>query len=109
MNLKIFSIYDSKIAAYGTPFFARSTGEALRQFTDIANSTDQRSLISSHPEDYTLFEMGGWSDETAAFDDYATPVSIAKAHELKKAPREEATLPFPKNSRKVEPVAHHSV
>ena len=63
MKLKIFSVFDSKVAAYMNPFFARSTAEAVRIFSDAVNSSQQG--FKSHAEDYTLFELGVWDDQSA--------------------------------------------
>lgn len=61
MNLKLFTIFDAKAEAYQTVFTARATGEAIRQFADMANDHDNQ--IGRHPEDFTLFEIGEFSQE----------------------------------------------
>ncbi len=63
MKLKIFSIYDAKAKAYLPPFFLPNEAMAIRTFKDCCNS-DQHQF-GAHPEDYTLFEIGIFSDETA--------------------------------------------
>lgn len=77
---KIFSVYDSKTGAYCAPFFMKARGEALRSFSDTAMGKD--TLISSHPEDFTLFELGEYDDSCAKFTLYDTPVSLGVAIEL---------------------------
>ena len=77
MLLKIFSVYDSKVGAYMQPFFMRSKGEAIRGFTEIAN--DGKSSISVHPEDYTLFELGEFFDDSGVLSAHKTPISIGLA------------------------------
>lgn len=79
MKLKMFCIYDSKVEAYNTPFFQRSTGEALRSFEDAAN---QQEGMKSHAEDYTLFELGEWDDGTAELVMLSTPRPLGKAIEF---------------------------
>lgn len=80
MILKIFSVYDCKVGAYMTPIFARSTGEAIRSFTEAAN--DSGSQFCKYAEDFTLFEVGAWSDDKCAFVLKETPVSLGKAIEF---------------------------
>lgn len=58
---KCFSVYDSKALCYGTPFFMPSVGAAVRVFSDLAN--DKGSMVSRHPEDFVLFEIGWFGDE----------------------------------------------
>lgn len=80
MLQKIFTVYDSKVGAYLPPFFMSARGEALRAFVDTIS--DDKSVISKHPEDYTLFELGEYDNLTAKFDMYETPVSLGVAIEL---------------------------
>jgi len=81
MMLKIFSVFDSKVGAYMSPFFMRSTGEAVRAFTQAVSDKDTQ--FCKHPEDYTLFELGEWDDQTSKFDLKSTPVSLGLAIEFK--------------------------
>lgn len=60
MKHNIFSIYDSVAKAYYPPFFLPNNGMAIRQFTDMVNSTT--TSISKNPKDYTLFNLGIFDD-----------------------------------------------
>lgn len=82
MISKLFTIYDCKAEAYLKPFMYQNKGEAIRAFSDTVNSND--SMLNKHPEDYTLFELGTWDDNTAKYDIYFTPVSLGKALEYLK-------------------------
>lgn len=77
MQYKMFSVFDSKVSAFMTPFFMRTSSEALRAFEDSVNA--EKSGFKAHAEDYTLFELGSWDDQTAKFDLLATPHSLAVA------------------------------
>jgi len=59
---RIYTIYDSKVAAFLRPFFCRSDAEAIRAFTDTV--TDPGSLLNKHPEDFSLFVVGDFDEET---------------------------------------------
>jgi len=74
MILEIFSVYDSKAEAYMTPFFMQSVGQALRSFIDA--SEDTNTQLSRHPEDFTLFHIGKWDDDTCTINMLKTPVSL---------------------------------
>lgn len=65
MRLEVFCVYDSATGAYMQPFFARSTGEALRSFTELAN--DPKTSVHKYPSDYTLFLLGFWDDNSGIF------------------------------------------
>ena len=66
MILKIFVIFDSKAGAYLPPFFMHAEGQATRAFSNMAN--DRSTQIGLNPEDYTLFEVGTFDDNTAQFE-----------------------------------------
>lgn len=89
MGLKVFSIYDSKAAVYGRPFFLQSAGVAMRIFGDMAN--DEKEPVGQHPEDYTLFELASWDEDSGQFTQDAANRSLANGIELKAA--EEALAP----------------
>lgn len=84
MISKIFTVYDCKAEAYLPPFMYQNKGEAIRAFADTVNN--EKSMMNKHPEDYTLFELGTWDDNSAKYDILFTPVSLGKAIEyLKKS------------------------
>lgn len=60
MITKAFSIYDSKALHFGVPFFMSSVGGAVRAFSDLCN--DPQTMISRHPGDYVLYELGSFDD-----------------------------------------------
>jgi hypothetical protein len=73
MILKIFSIYDEKAGAFLPPFFLPTVGMATRTFKDCCNSLDH--AFGLNPADYTLFELGDFSDKTAHIQTLASPKS----------------------------------
>ena len=79
----IFTVFDSKAAAYLTPFYAQTKGVAIRQFSDAING-DPTHNFARHPEDFTLFELGTYDDNTATFLTHETPQSIGVAVEFLK-------------------------
>lgn len=62
MKLTAFSVYDSKAAAYITPFFTPTIAMGTRSFGEAAN--DPNLMFARHPSDYTLFEIGEFDLET---------------------------------------------
>ena len=82
--MKMFTVYDSKAEAYMLPFFAKSTGEALRSFSDTCQ--DKNHIFAKHPEDFTLFELGTWDEQNSDFVIYESKkslgIAIEYAHDL---------------------------
>lgn len=62
MTNKIYSIYDEKAEIFSTPFFSMNDNMAIRSFQDLAN--DPSSTIYKHPEDYKLYELGEFEDQS---------------------------------------------
>jgi len=79
MILQVYSIYDSAVKAYQDPFYMHSEGQAIRAFSDTVNN--EKSLVHSHPEDFVLFYLGTYDDQTGKFQPPAdqTPVSVTTA------------------------------
>ena len=83
MEYKVYSIFDSKIEAFLQPFCAQTKGQAIRMFTDSVN--DPQTMFSKHPEDYVLFELGSWFDDSGRYAVHTAPVSIGIAIEFKRS------------------------
>jgi len=89
-RLKVFVVYDSKVGAYMQPFFCRSIGEAMRSWENVCN--DGKSMMSSHPADFTLFEVAEYDELTGRFGQFDALKSLGTALEVKRKPAE--TLPL---------------
>lgn len=77
MLFKVFSFYDAKAEAYMSPFMMHKRGEAIRAFSDAAN--DPKSFISSHPEDYFLYEIATFDNATGVYVSLDNKVSVGCA------------------------------
>lgn len=63
MQHKIFTVHDNKAGAYMQPFFAVNEMVAIRMFSDLVN--DPEHLFGKHPADFTLFQIGQFTDDHA--------------------------------------------
>lgn len=81
MVLKAYSIRDEKSEIFHLPFFKHTHGEAEREFKTLTN--DNKSTISKFPEDYDLFHIGTYDDNTGKFEPLVTPTHMVKAIQLK--------------------------
>mgnify|MGYP000624561475 CR=1 FL=1 len=77
----IVSIYDKATEAYMRPWTALTENEAIRSFEDEVRR--EGSPINKHPDDYTLFMMGEWIDNSGEIR-VCEPKSLRRAHEIKK-------------------------
>lgn len=80
MIMSIYSVWDSKADAYITPFFAPNDAVAIRMFSSAVE--DSGHDFHRHSEDYSLFKIGQFNQNTAEIMPDNVTV-IARAHELK--------------------------
>lgn len=83
MELKIFSIRDQKAEVFNTPFFQKSHGEAERNFTTLVN--DEKSTPSQFPDDFDLYFLGTYNDQSGLVKSLDTPQHVVKAVSLKRS------------------------
>lgn len=94
MKIKIYSIYDSKAQAFNSPFYARSKGEAIRNFQHMANEDKPDNMVWHYPEDYSLFELGDFDSEKGLLIPYKDSVALGKAIEFRRIRNEDSTKPL---------------
>lgn len=61
-KLKVFTIFDGKANAYLRPFSLPSSAHAIREVSEVMQQPT--GPFSDYPEDFTLFEVGEFDDET---------------------------------------------
>lgn len=79
--MKILSIYDVKAEAFNPPFHALTKGEAIRNFQSAC--TDPKTTLHQYPEDFTLYELAEFDQNTGSIEKHIQPIELAKATEFK--------------------------
>lgn len=64
MKLIICAIHDTKAEAFAQPMFFQAVGQAVRAFIDAVSDGDPKSNLANHPEDFNLFRIGTYDDQT---------------------------------------------
>ena len=82
MKYVIVTVRDRVADVFGQPFFVARVGQAIRSFSDEVNSPNSDSAIAKHPEDFDLYELGLFDDETGTFE-AVPPRQIAIGKDLK--------------------------
>lgn len=67
MVRQVMSVFDRASMVFGTPFFVVAVGAGTRSFRDEVNRKADDNSIYQHPEDYELFHLGSFDDETGLF------------------------------------------
>lgn len=83
-KLKMFAPFDSKLQVYMNPMFFLHTGQAERVWVDLCNGPD--SMLSKHPEDFTLFQVGEFDDSSGEIRSIHPAVQVMSAVAAKKKP-----------------------
>lgn len=78
-RLMVCTVKDRALNAFGRPFYVPSVGVAERSFRDECRNPE--SEISKHPEDYELFLLGDYDEETATFN-CGSPTLMMRALDL---------------------------
>ncbi len=79
MKIKMYSVHDTKAAAYLQPWFQTKDALAIRNFADCVN--DKNHNFGRHPEDYNLFQIGEFNDQNATIEPNA-PKSLGNGIEF---------------------------
>lgn len=67
MILQICVVRDSAANCYAAPMFVPSIGIAVRSFGDEVKRVDANNQLNKHPEDFEMFHLGTYDDNTATF------------------------------------------
>lgn len=86
MNLKVFAVHDVKAGYFMPPFLFPTVGHAIRAMKDVA--ADPSSQLSRHPEDFVLYCIGVWDDQTARFDQAVAAEHLGVGTSFLPAPKE---------------------
>ena len=82
MRYYICAVYDMAVEAFSRPMFVRASGEALRSFKDEVQRSDPGNPLFKHPGDYSLYELGTWTDDDCGFTLLAKPERIARGSDF---------------------------
>lgn len=80
MILYICSIRDSATETFARPIFVQNSRIAVRSFTDEVNRAEANNDLNKHPDDFTLFELGTFDDQTGQFS--GNIVQLARAKDI---------------------------
>ena len=80
MKVKVYAVRDLKVGAFMAPFFCVAHGQAVRTFQDTV--ADPGMVLSKHPEDFDLFYLADFDDNTGLIVSVDSPVHLSTAVEF---------------------------
>jgi hypothetical protein len=83
MKLIICTVKDRAADAYGRPMFVPSAGVAIRSFSDEINRNHAENQLYNHPDDFDLYELGEFDDNTGLFSLHEQPKLLSLGKQVK--------------------------
>lgn len=85
MKLTLCTVKDRAADAYGRPMFVPSTGIAIRSFSDEINRQAEDNQMYNHSDDFDLYELGEFDDNTGLFALHDQPKLLTLGKQVKTA------------------------
>lgn len=79
----ICAVKDRAADAFGQPLFVPSVGLAIRSFSDEVNRSDPENQMFNHSDDFDLFEIGSYDDNTGIIECHAQPKLLTLGKSVK--------------------------
>lgn len=67
----LYAVHDKAVEAFLAPFACRARGEAMRSFIDACSNPQHQ--FNKHAEDYVLYELGEFKEESGLLVPYSDP------------------------------------
>jgi len=82
MLRSVVSVFDRAAQLYGQPVFVQAPGVAVRSFGDEVNRPGVENQMHQHPDDFDLFLLGQFDDESGLFLVDDGPSILARGKDL---------------------------
>lgn len=85
----VVALKDTAARVFGTPFFVQADAQAVRSLRDEVNSKESTSDVKNHPDDFELYHVGEFDEDTGIIttscDKHgnAEPILICRAKDLR--------------------------
>jgi len=85
MELFALAIRDLAIDAFSPPFFVPKIELAKRDLGNVVNRDSDNNNFHLHPEQFELYQLGTWNDQSGAFNQFERPRQVCVLSDLVKA------------------------
>jgi len=96
---QVYAVRDVKANSFAFPHFDVSHGQAIRAFGDMVRNP--KTPFNSHPEDYSLYNIGSWDEIQGTLVSLKIPVLLSSAIEHAGSP-----MPQRNGSNGIEEILH---
>lgn len=77
----VISIKDSALDAFMQPWYVQTAAQAVRSFNQEVNNPE--SPMNRTPDDFDLYELGTFDENTGQHHNHETPQRLARAKDMK--------------------------
>ena len=78
----VVSVKDRAAEVFNRPFCVPHRNVAIRDFTDEVNPQAADNQLSKHPDDFDLYLLGEFNDNTGEFVFDGSPVVLVRAKDV---------------------------
>lgn len=79
MKTIIVAVRDVKAEVYAQPFCVVNSATAIRSFSDQVNNQDPKNMWNQHPQDFSLYQIGTYEDNTGLIEPITPPKLLIEA------------------------------
>lgn len=80
MIMNVYAVFDRKAAVFATPIFLPNEAVAVRSFEDAC--TNPASQLSKHHEDYAMYCIGSYDDNSGELVALDKPKLVVSASQI---------------------------
>jgi len=84
MKKVLYSVYDVKSEFYGSPVLFHNDEDARRGIASVFSNPG--SMMATYPEDYRLFRLGNFNDNSGSIEHCAVPEFVCELSSLNPHP-----------------------
>lgn len=82
MKKVILAVRDSAVRAFNNPFFVPTMEVGVRSFYDEVKRQGEDNQMARHPEDFELWCLGNYDDESGLFEQNEPVRLVARAKDV---------------------------
>lgn len=83
MKMVVMAVFDVQAQMFQRPFFVATQGVGMRLVADEVNRGQQDNMLWLHPEDFRLFVLGSFDDNSGLFQADGLPVLVCDCSSFK--------------------------
>ena len=76
MKKQMYALLDHTAQVFLNPISFINDGDAIRWFGTVVNNNDEKTNISAHPEQFTLFRLADYDDKLGTYENDHQPKQI---------------------------------